>query len=232
VRAVSSGAERTPRYGTVLFDADSTLSAIEGIDWLAAQRDAETAQAIAAFTDRAMNGELPLDAVYAERIARIRPTRAELVALGHAYVSRLLPGTAELVRALREARVVVHIISGGIRDALLPMAAALGVAPSHVHAVTLRADRDANVFDTLDGDQPLARQLGKLDVVQQLRTTDRAPSPIAMIGDGSTDAAVAPHVDTFVAFTAITRRPAVLAAAHREARSMTELQSLLFASPR
>jgi phosphoserine phosphatase len=227
---VSGSVERTPCYATVLFDADSTLSAIEGIDWLAAQRDAATAQAIAALTDRAMNGEVPLDAVYAERIARIRPSRAELVALGREYINRLLPGAADVVRALHERGVVVHIISGGIRDALLPMAAALDIAPARVHAVALRAERDDDVFDALHGDQPLARQSGKPEVVQALRAAGHAPAPVVLIGDGSTDAAVAPHVDTFIAFTAVTRRPAVLAAAHHEARSMADLDSLLFVS--
>jgi phosphoserine phosphatase len=218
---------RTARYATVLFDADSTLSAIEGIDWLATLRDAGTACAIAELTDRAMNGDLPLDAVYAERIARIRPTRAELEALAREYIARLVPGTADLVAALHEAGVVVHIVSGGIREALLPMAAQLGVALSRVHAVSLATTDHVDVFDTLDGDQPLARQSGKPHVVQQLRAAGHAPSPVAMIGDGSTDAAVAPHVDTFIAFTAITRRPGVLAAAHAEARSTAALDSLL-----
>ncbi len=49
-----------------------------------------------------------------------------------------------------------------------------------------------------------------------------------MIGDGSTDAAVAPHVDAFIAFTAVTRRAAVVGAAHAEAASMAALSTLLF----
>jgi phosphoserine phosphatase len=219
---------RRARYATVLFDADSTLSAIEGIDWLAERRDADTARAIVTLTERAMNGDLPLDAVYGERIARIRPTRAELDALGAEYIARLLPDTVDVVRALHDAGVIVHIISGGIRDALLPMAAHLGIAPSRVHAVTLRATQAPDVFDAVAHDQPLARQTGKPEVVQQLRANGAAPSPIAMIGDGSTDAAVAPHVDTFIAFTAITHRPAVRAAAHAEATSMADLHDLLF----
>jgi phosphoserine phosphatase len=216
------------RYASVLFDADSTLSAIEGIDWLAGLRDAHTAQAIAELTDRAMNGLVLLDEVYAERVARIRPTRAELSVLANEYIRRLLPGTAELLRALHGAGVVVHIISGGIRDALLPMAAHLGVAASQVHAVALRSSAHDDVYDLLDDVQPLATQGGKPAVVRQLRALGALPSPVAMIGDGSTDAAVAPHVDAFIAFTAVTRRAAVLAAAHAEAASMAALSTLCF----
>lgn len=216
------------RYASVLFDADSTLSAIEGIDWLAGRRDAATAQAIADLTDQAMNGSVPLDDVYAERVARIRPTRAELSALADEYVRCVLPGAAALLRSLHEAGVVVHIISGGIRDALLPMAAHLGVKAAQVHAVSLRSSAHDDVFDLLDDVQPLATQGGKPAVVKDLRATGTLPSPVAMIGDGSTDAAVAPHVDAFIAFTAVTRRASVLAAAHAEALSMAALSTLLF----
>jgi len=217
-----------PRFGAVLFDADSTLSAIEGIDWLAALRDVHTAQAIAELTDRAMNGLVPLDAVYTERIARIRPTRAELSALAREYVRCLLPGTAELLRSLHETGVVVHIISGGIRDALLPMAAHLGIDPARVHAVELASRTNDDVFDTLHGDQPLAGQAGKPEVVRRLGAAGALPAPVVMVGDGSTDAAVAPQVDAFIAFTAVTRRAAVLATAHAEASSMAALSTLLF----
>jgi phosphoserine phosphatase len=217
-----------PRFSTVLFDADSTLSAIEGIDWLAERRGAEMARDIAALTDRAMNGLVPLDDVYAERVARIRPTRAEIEALSQAYIAQMVPGTAELVQALHDAGVTVHVISGGLREALLPFAAHLGISRDRVHAVSLRSAAHDDVFDLLDGAQPLATQGGKPTVVQQLRTTGAAPSRVAMIGDGSTDAAVAPHVDAFIAFTAVTRRAAVLAAAHAEAASMAALSTLLF----
>lgn len=219
---------RTATYATVLFDADSTLAAIEGIDWLAEQRGAAMAREIAALTDRAMNGLVPLDDVYGERVARIRPTRAELEALSQAYIAQMVPGTAELVQALHDAGVTVHVISGGLREALLPFAAHLGISRDRVHAVSLCSSAHDEAFDLLDGAQPLATQGGKPAVVQQLRATGALPLPVAMIGDGSTDAAVAPYVDAFIAFTAVTRRSAVLAAAHAEAASMAALSTLLF----
>ncbi len=218
----------TPRFRTVLFDADSTLSAIEGIDWLAERRGVHVAREIAALTDRAMNGLVALDDVYAERVARIRPTRAEIEALSRAYITQIVSGTAELVSKLHDAGVTVHVISGGLRDALLPLAAHLGISSDRVHAVTLRSAAHDDVFDQLDGSQPLATQGGKPEVVQRLLAAGVAPMPVAMIGDGSTDAAVAPHVDAFIAFTAVTRRASVLAAANAEAASMAALSTLLF----
>ena len=67
-----------PRFRTVLIDVDSTLAGVEGIDWLAERRGPDAAAAVAAMTDRAMQGEIALDAVYGERLALVRPGRDDL----------------------------------------------------------------------------------------------------------------------------------------------------------
>ena len=70
------------RFNAVILDVDSTLSGIEGIDWLAAQRGKEVADWSATLTERAMRGEIPIEAVYGERMRAVRPTRKEVDQLG------------------------------------------------------------------------------------------------------------------------------------------------------
>src|SRR5688500_12744644 len=94
----------------VVFDCDSTLSAIEGIDELAREQRA----AIEELTDAAMTGAVPLEAVYGKRLALIRPERARVEALAALYVERLVPDAVEVVRALRREHIEVRIISGGL----------------------------------------------------------------------------------------------------------------------
>src|SRR3569623_1791735 len=53
-----------PRFGTVVLDVDSTISGIEGIDWLARRRGEIIAHKGASRTDAAMRGEIPLESVY------------------------------------------------------------------------------------------------------------------------------------------------------------------------
>jgi phosphoserine phosphatase len=84
-----------PRYRALLVDVDSTLCGVEGIDWLAERRGPDVAARVAEMTDRAMRGELALDAVYAERLALVRPGRDDLAALAEAYRAALAPGAAE-----------------------------------------------------------------------------------------------------------------------------------------
>jgi phosphoserine phosphatase len=214
---------REPRFKTVVFDVDSTLAAIEGIDWLASLRGADIAAECVALTERAMNGELPIDAVYTQRLERIRPTAGELLSLADAYNKALQPGVVELINALHSARVHVHLLSGGLRPSIMPMAIRLGIQGHRVHAVSLARDVDGT-FSRLDGDQPLATQRGKPLVVQQLALR----KPIVMIGDGSTDAAVRGVVDEFIAYTGVARREAVVKVADHEAKSFKELDDLLF----
>jgi len=206
-----------PRFRSVIFDADSTLAGIEGVDWLARARGGHAAADVAALTRRAMDGEIPLEDVYAQRLQRIAPTRAELDALGAAYVEAAAPGAQAALTALRAAGVTLYIVSGGIRDALLPLARHLGVDEGRVHAVPLRLDAGGRYLGVEPS--PLARSGGKATVVAGLGVS----RPALAVGDGVTDLEMRPQVDAFVAFTAFVRRPPVVAGADREADDLADL---------
>ena len=194
------------RFGTVVFDCDSTLSAIEGIDELAGTHREEVAR----LTDAAMLGDVALDEVYGRRLALIRPTRAQLAAIGALYVERLVPDALEVVRALREAGVRVCVLSGGLLPAVRTLASALGIPASDVEAVDLRFDA-ADQYAGFDDASPLARAGGKHEVMARWRAS--LPAPIMLVGDGATDLEASPAVDLFVAFAGVADRAAVTGAA-------------------
>ncbi|MBC8086933.1 MAG: HAD-IB family phosphatase [Phycisphaerae bacterium] len=214
---------RHAKFRAVVFDADSTLAAIEGIDWLGELRGSAVGAQITDLTNRAMSGELPLEEVYAARLGIIRPTLAEIDALAAAYIGSVEPGAAELIRDLHDSGMQLHIVSGGLKQALLPLAAALGVSAECVHAVELVHD-ERGKYVSLADDQPLSRQDGKPRVVRALAL----PRPSVIVGDGSTDLMVRGDTDLFVAYTAVVRRSAVVAGADFEAHSFAALQSILF----
>lgn len=198
-----------PPYGTVAFDCDSTLSAIEGIDELArlVPGGERLAGEVAALTARAMSGEVPLEEVYGRRLALLRPDRAALEALGALYVERRLPHGQALVAALRALDKRVCIVSGGLLQPVLALAEQLGVEPEEVHAVEAFLDR-AGAWVGYDEDSPCARAGGKLAVLRALSSTDRGGG-VALVGDGATDLEAAPAVRRFVAFGGVERRAAV-----------------------
>lgn len=217
----------TPRFGTVVFDCDSTLSAIEGIDELAASRREE----IVALTEAAMRGEVPLEQVYGARLALIRPDRAAVLELGARYIAAAVPGAREAVQGLRRAGVETRILSGGLRPAILPFAEWLGLGPGDVEAVDLSFDA-TGAYLGFEADSPLARSGGKRLVVERWRRS--LPGPFLMVGDGVTDLEVRPVVDRFVAFAGVVERPAVTAAADaviRDRSLLPVLAEVLHANP-
>ncbi len=195
-----------PSYGSVVFDCDSTLSEIEGIDELAGARRADVER----LTRAAMLGEIPLEAVYGRRLDLIRPTRVQLDELGDRYIAGLVPDAREVIAALHAAGVVVRVMSGGLRPAVAAVAAHLGIADSDVGAVDIHFDADG-AYAGFDAQSPLARGGGKHELLTAWR--DELPSPIMFVGDGATDLEAAPAADLFVAFAGIADRPAVTAAA-------------------
>ena len=167
-------------FDVICFDCDSTLSKIEGIDELA--RRAGMGAEIAKLTDAAMNGEFPLEAVYERRLALIKPDKASIDWVADLYITEIVAGVKEVFSTLLAQGKTVHIISGGLRPAILPLAAYLGLPESHVHAVEVFFD-ETGAYAGFDQASPLARTGGKAVVVAGLKTE----APLLMIGDGKTD---------------------------------------------
>lgn len=210
------------RFRSVVLDVDSTLSGIEGIDWLAEQRGPEIAARVARLTALAMSGERTLDEVFELRLSEVRPSRADIERLSEAYVNSVAPGAVEALAAMKKAGIRTVMVSGGIREAIIPLAMVLGVDPDDLHAVSM-SFTPAGDYAGFDTSSPLARQHGKRAIVDALGL-DR---PIVAVGDGVTDAEMRPAVDCFVAFTGFTSRDAVVSQADATVATFSELQELV-----
>ena len=211
-------------YASVVLDVDSTLCGIEGIEWLAARRGPAAGARIAELTDRAMNGDLALDAVYGERLGAVRPTRDDLAALAAAYGSALAPGAESAIARMRAAGRRIVLVSGGIRNAILPVARRLGIDETDVHAVNVLVD-DEGEYETYDAHSPMTTAEGKRSVVAALDL----PRRLAAVGDGATDLAIRPVADAFIAFTGYVRREPVVAGADAVVESFDQLVELVLA---
>jgi len=205
----------------VVLDVDSTLTGIEGIDWLAARRGPELATQIGELTRQAMEGSVPIDQLYGRRLDLVRPTREELAALAGAYAEAVAPRADKVIADLRQAGVAVRVISGGIRGAILPFAATIGIPAEEVHAVEVRTDGAG--YAGWDDRSPLATAGGKATVLRSLALA----APILAVGDGMTDLAMRAAGATFAAFTGFVRRDAVVRDADLELTSFDELRSLV-----
>lgn len=225
-----------PTYQLVIFDCDSTLSGIEGIDELAhlAELDDENlptgeqstisrAASIAALTKKAMEGDLPLEAVYGQRLLAVNPTRSQVQKLASLYRERVITDARQVIEALQAHDVQVFIVSGGLIEPIQDFGAWLGVPRQNIFAVDMEYDQLAGkwwrYWEQPGGQNPSANHLavesnpltgtgGKNRVIGQIRAMH--PGRVLMVGDGLSDLEARPGVDLFIGFGGVVYRPVVV----------------------
>jgi phosphoserine phosphatase len=209
------------RFASVVLDVDSTLSGIEGIDWLAKRRGPQVAADVKALTADAMSGSRPLSDVYRRRLELVRPTLAELRALAEAYRAAIAPGAVETIARLTNVGVRVVAVTSGLAEAVQPLAAVAGIAACDVHAMSVQFDSAGN-YSGFEAKAPTVSE-GKRGIVEGLRLA----RPSLVVGDGMTDAEIRPAVDAFAAFTGFVQRRSVVACADYVVGSFAELEQLV-----
>ena len=101
-------------FPVTLFDCDSTLSAVEGIEALPA--DPERQAEVAALTEAAMDGDTPLEDVYGRRLSLLGPNRHDVHRVKSRYKAAAVPDAQETMAVLRDAGTETWIISGGLLE--------------------------------------------------------------------------------------------------------------------
>jgi hypothetical protein len=114
------------------------------------------------------------------------------------------------------------MVSGGLREAILPLARELGVAEKRVHAVSVFFDADG-AYAGFDEKSLLTQQSGKRATVRDMGLI----GPILAVGDGMTDCEIRPVVDGFAAFTGFTRRTPVIERADFVIENFDQLRDLV-----
>lgn len=206
---------RWPEFTHVVFDCDSTLSSVEGIDVLADGLGLE--QEIATLTDAAMAGEIDLSDIYGARLELLRPSERAVAELRSAYKSHVVPDAREVIAALREIGVNVYVVSGGLVEPVAEFAVHLGIDANNVRGVQAQYDalsgewwrsHEAVSKDFAGFEEgALTRTDGKPEVIRELLAD--SPGSSMLVGDGASDEQAAAAVDLFVGFGGVAQRPRV-----------------------
>ena len=227
---------RWPVYRHVIFDCDSTLTGIEGIDELASHPD--TRQRVADLTRSAMDGKVNLETVYGERLEILQPTRGAVRALRSRYRKRVVKDAAALIQALQVLGHEVYIVSGGLFDPVREFGMHLGVAPEHIRAVEVE-------YDTLSGNwwqgqgpwreaylavqhSVLTESDGKARVIRELLQNQTGRS--LLVGDGVSDLLASREVDLFAGFGGVICRERVASESKVSIQSQSIAPVLLLAA--
>lgn len=210
----------------IIFDCDSTLSAIEGIDELARVRGPEAFIESEALTNAAMDGAVAIDEIFARRLDIIQPDLATCEHVARLYIDHIEPTAVATLDRLRAAGWHIVIVSGGFTQVIKPLANYLGV--SRVEAVPLHFNPDGS-YAGFDTSAPPTRNGGKPEIIAQLKA-ELKPSRVVMVGDGVSDLEAQHEVDTFIGFGRYAKRKRVVAEADHFVTSLDEIPAIIGAS--
>jgi len=207
----------------IVFDCDSTLSAIEGIDELARQCGPEIFHKIEALTHAAMNGEVPIDEIFARRLDMIHPSETTCQQVGKLYIEHIEPTAQETLKTLRQDGWTITIVSGGFTQVIRPLAEHLGI--ERIDAVPLKFHLDGT-YAGYDTSAPPSRNGGKPEIIAQLKK-ELSPTRVIMVGDGISDLETRSEVDTFIGFGRYADREKVRKEADLFITSLDEIPKIL-----
>ena len=220
----------------LLFDFDSTLVTIEGLDVLASKLPPDGHAAIEALTEAAMGGTLDFAASFSKRLEILRPSRADCDWVAEQYMAAISPGAVDAIRELARDGWTFAVVSGGLRASIHPIARHLfaGVNFEGVFANDVDFENDsgnaeeasAGAFGGVAAGSMVSLGLTKSSVADDFRRRGGF-STICLLGDGANDAEAAASVDIFLCYTGVARRPAVVARAAAEVTSFADLAQTL-----
>ncbi len=207
----------------IIFDCDSTLSAIEGIDELAREKGDAIFAEVVSLTHAAMNGDIPLEEVFSRRLSIIQPDFVTCQNVAQLYIQTVEPTALMTIAALKDQGFTPIILSGGFKTLIEPLANFLGI--ERVEAVPLHLDEQGN-YANFDHTYPTTYNGGKLEVIHQLKA-EFSPERIIMVGDGVSDLETMEGVDLFIGFGKYTDRERVRLGAHHFIYSLDDLLDLI-----
>jgi len=207
----------------IAFDCDSTLSAIEGVDELARLAGDDIFRLVENLTNQAMNGEVPVEEVFARRLDLIKPTQQQCEAVGQMYLEQIEPTARETIATLQANDWECLIISGGFTPCIEKIAKELNI--NRIEAVPLHFDGNGNYLG-FDESYPTTRSGGKPDIIVQLKE-ELVPDIIVMVGDGVSDLETKTFVDHFIGFLRYVEREKVANNCMHSVKSLSHVVELL-----
>lgn len=207
-------------YKNIIFDLDSTLVRIEGLDELARRKGKY--HVVSKLTKLSMEGKISFQKSMIKKMEIISPSRNDLAWLGEKYKRNLVPGSKKLIRRLNELNKNTFLVTGNFKPAVLPLARYLCISERNVYCNDIFFDTMGE-YKAFTWKNYLSKNGGKSKLIKSLDLKGRS----ILIGDGSTDLEAKNAVDMFVGFGGVTERTYVKENADRYVSRMEQLIPIL-----
>ena len=162
--------------------------------------------AIQMITKQGMEGAIPFNRSLAMRLKEAELSRDVVDSFGKTLIPYITKNMKAVFSKFKAAGHEVHIISGGFKPCLMPVAEELGVDPHHVFGNEFVYDEEGRVTG-FNPDNPLSLSHGKARFLDSM-----GPKGLRIfVGDGATDLETWEKgcVDTFIGYGEHAVRPKV-----------------------
>jgi phosphoserine phosphatase len=190
-------------FKNFIFDVDSTLVTIEGIDELGNLKNIK--KRIANLTNEAMSGKIPFSEVFLKRLELIHPTQKELKRIELLYLENITP-KAKLVVSKLQNLGNVFVVTGGYDICCNALTDYLNIPRNHVYTNKILFDNKGNYLG-IDESIPLWKNNGKAEITTQIM--QKYPGMTVCIGDGISDFEASQSADRFIYFGGVVFRDEV-----------------------
>jgi phosphoserine phosphatase len=209
------------KFDTIIFDLDSTLVNIEGLEWLAHPDKIFNLPLISA----AHEGKVPLNTAYEREVSIIAPSYADMLTLGRKYQQSLVEDAKEIIDALQILGKDVWLITNNFHPAIDIIANALNIPLENVFGNHFYFTNKGE-YHGFDYTSLLTRNKGKAEIIKHHIDSNRK---VAFIGDSVMDLEAKPVVDLFVGYGGVVSRKAVRDGSHifLQSPSLTPLLQIL-----
>ncbi len=205
----------------IIFDFDSTLTKLEGIDELAKMKNKYDKVKI--MTDMAMNGDILFEEIFEKRLNLIQPNRVDMNNLADLYKKNLTHNSVKIVNKLNHF-FNVYIVSGGYIESMIKSAKRFNIPKENVHGNELIFDINGNYLN-FKRDNYLWQNRGKIKVINKIK--EKYNYPTILIGDGYSDLECKKNVDLFICFTGVIKREKVLKEAEKVADNFESIYKII-----
>ena len=118
------------KFGVIIFDLDSTLVKLEGLDWLAGQTG--KGNRLRPLTIKSMNGELDFHQAMVVKMRAISPSYSDLVKLGKKYCDSVVKDAREVIDVLHHLGKQVWLLTGNFQPAVGILGKFLGIPDKRI----------------------------------------------------------------------------------------------------
>lgn len=188
---------------SIIFDFDSTLVKIEGLEVLAEialsdnPKRSEIIQEISSITNLGMLGKIDFKESLMRRLSLFNITKNHIEKLNEQIISTISDSILENKEFFKINSENIFIVSGGFKEWIFPVSDFLGISRDNVFANTFKFSGEN--YSGIDENNKILMKKGKARVVEALNLSSES----FIVGDGFTDYEIKGEgfVDKFVLYT-------------------------------